>query len=126
MSTRESDRAALRLGNGAIFDGEGGVSEDASIGDLILAMFEASNRTFRGTSREALLANVLLSTADDLELVRAATFEGDGLDHSDAIERANLRAEYRLRIVVELARRMGADVTPADLLRMVAERPVDS
>ncbi len=91
----------------------GTVNPKAPLMTLVTAMFEAPNAptAFKDPSAE-FLSSVLLSIADDAEILEAASRE-DTLDRTDTIGRCSLRAEWRARIAVEIARRLqtGA-VTP--------------
>jgi hypothetical protein len=83
---------------------EGGQpNPNASTLELVRALFEAPNRSRNAGGGRALLEDVMLAVADDLTIADAANEE---LDYSDTISRILLRAEWRLMLAIELARRL--------------------
>jgi len=86
-------------------------NRDAPLLLLLSTMFSAPNLPGIADPSAAFLASVMLASADDADLVRAAA--NDGLDYSEQIERTMHRLDYRLRLAVEIFRRVeSGEVTP--------------
>jgi hypothetical protein len=84
----------------------GAVNEHAPLMTLVAAMFEAPNTStkFKDPSAE-FLQHVVLTLADETELIGATN---DELDRTETVGRCSMRAEWRARIAVEIARRIQA------------------
>jgi hypothetical protein len=99
-----ADRPHPLAASEVLFD-NGSVREDLTLLRLVRGMFEAPNRSRTGNTTVDFLSDVLLSGADDAELMQAAANEGT-LDLSPVIDRAALRASWRAIFAVEIARRV--------------------
>lgn len=88
--------------NNKAFDGAEGIDPDATIGDLMHLLFEAPNRGPRG-----LLSDAKLCAADEADLISCAAVNGDGM-LGDAISRVAFRVNWRVKVLMELDRRMRA------------------
>lgn len=89
---------------GTAFDGGEDIDAGATAADMIGLVFEAPNRGDFG--RGNLLRDVLLSVADEVELIGEA-MQSDFLN-KDALARWALRTTYRVRVAVEADKRSRA------------------
>jgi hypothetical protein len=98
---RKAEAEVLRH-NDALFDGGDGINENAHLWTLIRGMFDAPNRGYDFDDPDSFIADVLLTAADDFDLIESAS------ESSEVVERTALRAGWRLRIAMELNRRYRA------------------
>jgi hypothetical protein len=87
--------------SGAAFDGGEGLRRDCTPADLFHLVFDAPN-----ADSENFLEMAMACVSDDLELIRAAASTGDCLD--DVIVRVTQRNHYRIKVAIEVARRVNA------------------
>ena len=93
---------------GAAFDGGEDLRSDCTAADLFSLVFDAPNG-----QHDDMLAQALACTCDDLDMIRAAVLCDSPMD--EVIERVASRAQYRIKVAVEVARRMqraAAEVQP--------------
>lgn len=90
---------------------DGEVNEQAGLITLVRAMYEHPCVRKTGNAAVDFMASVMLSTADDLSIIAGLN---NGLDNAELVDRATLRADWRLRFGVEIARRLqsGQGVSP--------------
>lgn len=99
------------------YEGPGVLRESTTAADLFALLFNASNGYFLRDNPEHFLANAALCAADDLEMVGYALESEQG--NEGILARFIARAEDRLRVAVEVNRRMRLE-------RQVSNDPVST
>lgn len=100
-----AEPAAFKITRAA-FDGGEGLRADCTPADLFSLMFEAPN------GGDSFLADVLRCAADEFELLEAAQHS----DHPNEtmLSRVCLRANWRIKVAIEVNRRMQAALMPEE------------